>query len=255
MLCPRPNLFHIGGNPEHLEGEPMVIPFPSYLIRHPKGDVVVDGGWRQEVCAAGDPSLKPTTIGTLVLGPDSHVLAQVEALDVDPADVRYVVHTHLHNDHVGGTGHFPNAIELVDESELRVGLSPGWFTEFIYDTEPISAPDLNWETIAIAADDPGHDLYGDGTIRLIATPGHSIGHMSLVLSGGDGASLILAGDAVPDRPHFEEEAMPGWSVDAEKAAASIKRVRELQDQLQCEVLFGHSIEQWQDLAKGPDSLL
>jgi N-acyl homoserine lactone hydrolase len=251
MTVPRKNIFHIGGPATICEGDPITIPFPSFLIVHPEGNVVFDGGWQLEFtsppgqAAAGMPEVSP----------DQHVLAQVGALGVDPSSVRYVIHSHLHNDHSGATGHFPGATELVHEEELAYALDPPWFSGFVYNRDDFDRPGVEWMTLGLTEEQPEHDVFGDGVLTLVFTPGHSVGHMSLIVESGE-AAVILAADAADDRPHLDGEVLPGWYLDAAQSARSVERLRRHRDRLGgAEVVFGHSWDQWQSLPHGAESLI
>src|SRR4051794_19117184 len=95
-------------------GDPYEVPVPFFLIQHPKGNVLYDGGNALEVAqdarkhwGAVVDAYEP------VMSEDDFVVNQLQRLDIDPASVKYVVQSHLHLDHSGAVGHFPNAQYLV----------------------------------------------------------------------------------------------------------------------------------------------
>jgi N-acyl homoserine lactone hydrolase len=244
---PRQAIYHHGGE------SVLTIPVPSFLIRHPKGDVVFEGGNQLEV--AQDPGAYWGVVADAVtphMGEHQHVKAQVEALDVDPASIRYVVHSHLHLDHTGAVGHFPNASEIVHREELAYAYSPDWYSAFVYQRQDFDREGIRWEFVDLSEDAPILDLYGDGTIQLLFTPGHSVGHMSLIINL-DGQPLILAGDAADAQPHYDSEVLPGWYLDAPAVVRSLQRLKRHEQNLDALVVFGHSMEQWETLKKGPDA--
>ena len=104
------------------------IPVPFFLITHPDGHTIIDGGNAIEV--ATDPRGYWGGICDVywpVLGEDQGCVDQVKALGIDPADVKYVVQSHLHLDHTGAIGRFPNARHLVQRAEYEYAFTPDWF--------------------------------------------------------------------------------------------------------------------------------
>jgi glyoxylase-like metal-dependent hydrolase (beta-lactamase superfamily II) len=110
--------------------EEFEIPVPWFLIRHPQGDVVIDGGNAKEVSedmyahwgdvvAAYEP----------VMGKKENCIDQLNNIGVDPAGVKYVLHSHLHLDHSGGVGRFPNATYVVQQREYDYAFNPDWFSK------------------------------------------------------------------------------------------------------------------------------
>ena len=75
--------------------------------------------------------------------------------------------------------------------------------------------------------DGDHDLYGDGTIRLLSTPGHTAGHQSVLVTPDEGPRVLIAGDAVYSEDALIARRIDGVGVDADLARASIERLREV----------------------------
>ena len=89
--------------------EQYTIPVPYFLVRHPDGNVLVDGGMQVEACVDPGAYLGEELVAVMRprVGPENHVLAQLGQLAVEPESIRYVVQTHLHFDHAGAIGHLP----------------------------------------------------------------------------------------------------------------------------------------------------
>jgi glyoxylase-like metal-dependent hydrolase (beta-lactamase superfamily II) len=233
--------------------EPHSIPIPSYLIRHPKGNVLYDGGMQEE---ATDPRSYYGDGFTDVMKPqlaaEQHVIAQLESLDVDPASIRYVIESHLHFDHVGAVGHLPAAQFLVQRRELAYAYDPHWFVDG-YHRADFDRPEVDWELLDLDEERPELDLYGDGTLRLVHTPGHAVGMTSLLVNL-EGGPILIAGDAAHTETHYNHKALPGLYLDAPAYVRSLERLHRLQEESGAElVLYGHDIEQWQTLKKGHDA--
>jgi glyoxylase-like metal-dependent hydrolase (beta-lactamase superfamily II) len=196
--------------------EPM--PILAWLIEHPEGLIVVDTG---ETARATQPGYFPRwhpyfRLGmTLFVEPEQEIGPQLRDLGFSPADVRWVVLTHLHTDHAGGLAHFPDSEIVVTHEEWafatgRRGRLRGYPNR--------RWPDWLQPSLASAPD----ALTAAGDVRLIPTPGHTPGHMSVTVETGD-AFVILAGDT----SYTEEMRLDGVAPDAKAALATLERLRRL----------------------------
>src|ERR671910_642871 len=125
-------------------GEPSEIPVPFFLITHPRGNVLFDGGNALEV--AQDARAHWDAVVDVYephMTEDEFVVNQLQNVDVDPASVRYVVQSHLHLDHSGAIGHFPNAEYVVQRRELEYAYTPDWFQKPAY-IRPDFDRDVDW---------------------------------------------------------------------------------------------------------------
>jgi glyoxylase-like metal-dependent hydrolase (beta-lactamase superfamily II) len=182
---------------------------------------VIDGGlnagiWRDSenrIAAAGD------------------LLTQLAAHDIAPDDVTHVVLTHLHEDHVGELGSFPRAVVHVSALE--------WDDRDRTSYEPSFAAVTQWDRFAF---DSGHfhtfaaskDLLGDGTIVLLPTPGHSMGHTAVLVVLGD-HHVLVTGDAAYTLRHLDPDALASFNYFGEQGLAtyqdSVRRMAQLVDAL------------------------
>lgn len=199
-----------------------IVPVPAFLIRHPSaGAILVDTGLHPSI--ATDPkenfgalaarSGKPT----LAAGED--VPAQLRKRGLEPGEIPIVVMTHLHLDHTSAISEFPNSTFVVSEAEWQEaahGRSPllnGYrraHFDYAFEYRTVSFDRANIDSYASFG--RTFDLFGDGSIRLAFTPGHSPGHMSVIchlkerdfVIGGDAmyvASQLDGSEPLPPRPH------------------------------------------------------
>src|SRR4028119_1591727 len=119
-------------------GDPYEIPVPFFLITHPRGNVLYDGGNALEVAqdARGHWDAVVDAYDP-VMTEDDFVVKQLQRMDVDPTSVRYVIQSHLHLDHSGAIGHFPNAEYVVQRRELEYAYTPDWFQKPASDRKDI----------------------------------------------------------------------------------------------------------------------
>ncbi len=234
-------------------GEPYEVPVPFYLITHPRGNVLFDGGNALEVAGDVDPHDYWGAVADAyepVMSEDDFVVNQLQNLDVDPASIRYVVQSHLHLDHSGAIGHFPNAEYVVQRRELEYAYTPDWFQKPAY-IRPDFDRDVRWLFLDGPHDD-GYDLFADGTIKTLFTPGHAPGHQSLVVSlSGEGAMMLTA-DACYTMDHYNEKALPGLVHSAADVAASTRKVHRTVEALDATVVTGHDPDSWPKFKKAPD---
>jgi N-acyl homoserine lactone hydrolase len=188
-----------------LSGEPaMTVPVPAFLIRHPSaGAILVDTGLHPSIATDGDENFGriATHIGKPTLAPGEDVPAQLRKRGLDPGEIPIVVMTHLHIDHTSAISEFPQAAFVVSETEWKAAVSgrqpalngyrrPHFDYAFDYRTVDFDRGGIT----SYASFGRSFDLFGDGSVRLAYTPGHSAGHMSVIahLKEND---FVIGGDA------------------------------------------------------------
>jgi N-acyl homoserine lactone hydrolase len=222
------------------------VPIPFFLLRHPHGDVVVDGG--NPLAVARDPCehLGPLAeIFEVHMTEDDHCLAQLKQAGADADSIRHIVQTHLHMDHTGALGHFPRASVIVHERELDAALASKPY-ENGYVREDFDRNDIDWQPVTAE-----HDLFGDGTIRLIETPGHSAGHMSILLSLEATGPVLLTADAADNRAQWDGRMEPRGLASPEDAMNSIELLRRLAAEHDAMVVHGHDPKNWAAVSERP----
>ncbi len=211
VTWPRTMMERPGGRLETLKllrslatGEPrMTVPCPSFLIRHPSaGAVLVDTGLHPSIATDGGENFgrMATRIGNPALAPGADVPSQLRARGLEPGEVPVVVMTHMHIDHTSAISEFPQSTFVLSETEWEaatVGPRPllnGYrrvHYDFAFDYRTIDFDRGGIDSYATFG--RSFDLFGDGSIRLAYTPGHSAGHISVIarlrerdfLIGGD----------------------------------------------------------------------
>jgi len=180
------------------------VPVPSFLIEHPRGRVVFDTGVHLD--AARDPVARlgaaAAGVYTVELTPEEQVGARLRALGCDPASIRFAINSHLHFDHTGGNAELPNAVFLHQRAEWAAGQEPDQVAANAYNPRDY---DLGHEVLLL---DGEHDVFGDGSVVCLPTPGHTPGHQSLVVDGADGRT-VLVGQALYTRGEWDGARGPG----------------------------------------------
>jgi glyoxylase-like metal-dependent hydrolase (beta-lactamase superfamily II) len=217
-----------------LAGTDQAVPCPAFLIRHPSaGAILVDTGLHPSITS--DPKENFGTLGVRFskpeLGPGEDVPAQLRRRGIDPAQVPIVVMTHLHYDHASAISEFPQSTFVVSETEwvaattdrrpaLR-GYRPAHY-DFAFDYRTV---DFNRGNVnSYATFGRTFDLFGDGSVRLAYTPGHSAGHQSVIarLSRRD---FVIGGDAIYTYRQLEGAPLPPRPVDEHQFRRSLQELK------------------------------
>jgi N-acyl homoserine lactone hydrolase len=208
------------------------LPILAWLVEHPEGLIVVDTGETARVSEPGYfTSWQPYFRFGLreEVAPEEEIGPQLRALGFDPDDVRWVVLTHFHTDHAGGLGHFPGSeivASRVDYRDAR-GLL-GKVRGFL----PQRLPEGFAPTLTDLADgsfgpfESSAALTAAGDVHLVATPGHTPGHLSVAIDGGDEV-VLLAGDASYTEQLMLAGRADGVSPDPASATQTLARIRRL----------------------------
>jgi N-acyl homoserine lactone hydrolase len=234
------------------------VPIPAFLVEHPEaGALLVDTGLPAAAVERGARALgrAAALVATMEMEPGQAVADQLRGRGVHPADVRTVVLTHLHYDHTGSVAEFPHATFVVDGVEWRAARSRGPLRG--YSRRQIDHP-FDWREVDFA--DPAVtsfagfgrtiDLFGDGSVRLLSTPGHSPGHMSLALRLSGGKELLIAADAAFARRSIDDELVPVLCEDVHLYLRSLREIRRhLELTAGAEVICGHDAESWPQVAE------
>ena len=235
----------------------VTIPIISYLIEHPTaGIVLVDTGIHPSVGV--EPAQNLGRFGAYLMrdlqtGPDRAVSAQLRARGMDPADVGCVVMTHLHLDHASAISEFPNAAFLFDELEWEAATEPrsvlrGYVQSQIDHAFDYRTLDFDAEEVtSFATFGRSLDLFGDGSVRLLATPGHTRGHVSVVVRLRE-RDVLIAGDAAYTRRALESGERPAFVDDGHLFRRSLREIQRYAQQTPgALVLPGHDLEDFEAL--------
>lgn len=227
------------------------IPVPWYFLRHPKGNVVIDGGNAAEVAVDARAhwgsvidAYKP------LMERAENCVEQLAGIGVKPEDIRYVVQSHLHLDHTGAIGRFPKATHIVQRTEYDYAFNPDWFSRGAYIRADFDKPGLKWKYLGGDYTDD-FDLFGDGTLRMIFTPGHAPGHQSFLVNLPNAGPVLLAIDAAYTLDHWNEKALPGLVCSSTDAARSVQKLRALAEKTGALVVTGHDPDHWKTMKHAP----
>lgn len=238
-------------------GETYRSPCPCYLVDHPEATVLVDTGVDPEMVANpanygayGAPHVEEFAANDIETGEGLRAAAQLEDVGFDPADVDVVVLTHLHLDHAGDIGSFPDAEFVVQQEELEYAWWPAdpiqrnLYLEGDFGT--LRSPEFD-----VTAIEGRYDLFGDGSVECIPTPGHSAGHQSVKVELPVNGTVVLGGDVAFLESAYEDDLQPPFAWDTEAAIHSTRRLRNLANRWGAPVYLTHDRDHLDALPEPP----
>lgn len=214
----------------------MHMPVGAFLVEHEQGTVVFDTGMHPDLVEDARRLGPLESMFEVHLEPDGLLGARLRAADLDPADVDLAVLSHLHYDHAGGLVQVPDARMVVQRREWSAAQDPVLAELGIYQPADF---DIGHEVQLLEG---RHDLFGDGSVVAVPTPGHTSGHQSLLIEG----RLLLVGDACYCQLALDEDVLPPVAADAELQRAGFVWLRE-QAAAGVRLVYSHDPVQWPTL--------
>jgi N-acyl homoserine lactone hydrolase len=223
------------------------LPIYAWVIEHPEGIIVIDTG---ETARAAKPGYFPGWHPLFRLcvhewvQPEDEIGPQLRTRGISPDDVRWVIMTHLHTDHAGGLSHFPKAEILVTRKEFQStrGIGgqiagylpqhwPNWFEPHLVDFQAHPG-DIFPEQLTLTQ---------AGDVILVSTPGHSAGHMSVILQEEE-QSIFFAGDTSYTQNFLLESKIDGVTLNDQISRQTIQRIQAYAEQTPTVYLPSHDPE-------------
>jgi glyoxylase-like metal-dependent hydrolase (beta-lactamase superfamily II) len=209
---------------------------PCFLIVHPRGSLIWDTGEIPD--SAFKDGISPQKLNAFTV--DRPLLPQLAAIGYTTANITYLALSHYHGDHVANASLFAGSTWIVQKGDRDRILAPR-------PAEPPAAgrvPDskffeglANSKTVLLNGED--HDVFGDGTVVVKSTPGHTPGHQSLFLKLANTGNVLLSGDLY----HYPEEItyrkIPSFDTDKEQTAKSREMIEEFVKQSRAQLWIQH----------------
>jgi N-acyl homoserine lactone hydrolase len=230
--------------------EELEFPVPWFLLQHPKGNVIIDGGIAVE-CALNAKSRMGEIIDTYepTFTPEAGCLAELNKLGIEQID--YVLFSHLHWDHTGAAGRFPNALHIVQRSEYEYAMAPDWFAANAYARTDFDNPNIRWYFLE-GPDADSFDLFGDSVLKTILTPGHSVGHQSFLITVPNDGPILLSVDAAYTMDHWNQTALPVFATSILESVRSVQRLHQIARKTGAKIVTGHDPESWSKFKHAPE---
>lgn len=239
------------------KGAAVRMPCLSFVLRHPTaGLILVDTGFHPDLLSRGAADFGfPLRIMFRGVKPEPAAFdAQLRERGIAPEDVTQVVMTHLHGDHTSGMRLLPRAEFVVSAEELRAARGRGAASKgFVAGHLP---GDARFRVVDVARNGEPFgpfvrtvDLLGDGSVRLLSTPGHTPGHLSLLVETTDHGTVLLVGDAAYTRRSIAERVLPLLTDDDAAAQQTLDALHDyVQDHPATTVVPTHDADAWRALA-------
>src|SRR6266568_3256055 len=190
-------------------GKSMEMSENCYLIHHTQCWLLWDTGIADSIAAMPN-GLAPSDPRAIQWHVTKTLASQLEMLGVKPADIKYVTISHSHPDHVGNVEMFPQAMLLVQKAEYD------W-------PNPLGVGRFKPEH-PVTKLEGDRDVFGDGSVMIFATPGHTPGHQSLLVKLPKTGAVVLSGDAVHFTSNWEIRAVPSMNTNKEQTQASMQKI-------------------------------
>lgn len=206
------------------EGKTMDFVDSCYLIKHSKGWFLWDTGIADAVAAMPN-GLAPADPKAVTWKRPKTLAAQLEQLGLKPDDVKAMAVSHTHPDHTGNVELFPQAMLYVQKAEYDW---PG------ANNEPRFKPSHPVELLA-----GDKDVFGDGSVTILSTPGHTPGHQSLLVKLPKTGAVVLSGDAVHFKDNWDNRRVPSMNANKEMSAASMQKIADTLDKEKAQLWINH----------------
>jgi N-acyl homoserine lactone hydrolase len=207
-----------------------------YLIHHSQGWLLWDTGVADAIASMPDGQAPADPKATHWRRPKT-LASELETVGVKPADIKYLAVSHTHPDHVGNIKMFPQSTVLVQKAEYD------WPTPFGRTLQAVASPMNKLEG--------DHDVFGDGSVTIIVTPGHTPGHQSLLVKLPKTGAVVLSGDAVHFKSNWENRRVPSMNADKDQTLASMQRIANVLAREKAQLWINHDKAQRDSLKMAP----
>ena len=195
---------------------------PCYVVDHPKGQLLWDAGLPSELAAAEGWVVRPDGLSNTL---DETLASQMArmGLGFDMGTLEYVAFSHIHWDHVGASNEVASGTWLVQQGDYDAA----------HAEDNLNVPAVQPELLVGIKERPtqvlngDHDVFGDGTVQLIAADGHTPGHQVLFVDLAETGPVVLSGDLYHFQFSRANRVVPLFNVDAERTLQSMDKVEAL----------------------------
>ena len=219
------------------EGKSMPFVDNCYLIKHAQGWMLWDTGLTDALAAQPEGQKPADPKATHWYRPKT-LASQLEQLGVKPTDIKFLAVSHTHPDHVGNVEMFPQAMLLVQKAEYE------W-------PNPLGVGRFKPEH-PVTKLEGDKDVFGDGSVTIISTPGHTPGHQSLLVKLPKTGALLLSGDAVHFKSNWDNRGVPAGNTGQEQTKASMNHMAEIMAKEKAALWINHDKAQRDSLKMSPE---
>jgi N-acyl homoserine lactone hydrolase len=226
-------------------GKPAAFSANCYVIQHSSGLMVWDSGINDSVASMPNGFQRgPATPHYTLAKPFRQ---QLSGIGIAPESVAHVAFSHTHGDHVGNANLFTKATVYMQQAEYDAAFGPDAVKR--YNFEPENYEKLRGNTIVKLNGD--RDVFGDGSVVILSTPGHTPGHQSLLVRLPKRGPVILSGDAVHLQENWVAKRVPAFNFDREQSLASMQKIARVMSETHAELWINHDKAQSDAIPKAP----
>jgi len=207
-----------------------------YLIRHPQGDLLWDLGLPQGLVGAG-----PQTEGVFTLTLKKTITEQLAEIGLSAQDIEFIAISHSHFDHSGQVAMFSDSQWLVNKDEL----------EYMFSTDANKIQNARFAELSKSIHSGNHDVFGDGSVMILALPGHTPGHSALQVNLAESGSILLTGDLYHRSESRELKRVPRFNSDEAQTRESMEIFETLARESGARVIIQHEPLDVATLPKSP----
>ena len=211
-----------------------------WLVKHRGEWLLWDTGVPQ--ATLNDPRGWSTLPKLIVYHLDRSLTDQLGEIDVKPGDIGRVAISHTHGDHIGNMGLFPNATVVMQRADYTWIHSANGPNDNVNQLMAL-ARQLLGTPKKLQLLDGDTDVFGDGSVFLVSTPGHTPGHQSLLVHLRNSGFIILSGDVAHLEENFEKNIVPSLNTDKAESVASMQKVRQLMATYRARFFINHDKSQ------------
>jgi N-acyl homoserine lactone hydrolase len=228
------------------DGQAKDLVVPCFLVRHPEGDLIFDTGVPEAIA-----DTEGVTNGPFRITVARKLTDQLAQLQLTPADIEFVSVSHSHFDHAGNAGLFAQSTFIVDADERAYMFRP----EARADAQAFAAYAAleNADTVLIEGDGD-HDVFGDGSVTIVQTPGHTPGHTILRVNLPEAGPVLLTGDLWHIAESRTSRRVPRFNTDRAQTLASMDKFEALARQTGARVVIEHVPADFDALPRFPEPL-
>jgi N-acyl homoserine lactone hydrolase len=222
------------------------MPVPAFLVVHPRGTLLWDTGLGDQLMGRPSSETQRGTMGQVVT---KAVKEQLTAIGYPPGKITYLGLSHMHFDHVGNANDYSGATWIVQKAERDSVWGPEPLPAFANPASTAAFARLkDSKTQEVAGD---HDVFGDGTVIVKSTPGHTPGHQSLFVKLPKTGAIVLSGDLYHYQAERTLKKMPAREAAAGVTAKSRAALEAFISTSGAQLWIQHDPTTWATLKKAP----
>lgn len=216
-------------------GHPAVFSDNCYLIRHGDDWMLWDSGYPDATAELPDGMAGPFNSRAYR---SRTLVSQMTEIGVTPSQVTRLAFSHTHGDHVGNANLFTAATLYIQQAEYEAAFGPNP-TKYRFD--PANYDKLRGSKVVQLNGD--YDVFGDGSVKILSTPGHTPGHQSLLVHLPKTGAIVLSGDAAHFGDNFVNRRVPGFNFNADQSRESMDRIDAIVKAERAQLWINHDSKQ------------